>query len=96
MQQIPFSQARANLADTLRGVEDGNEPAMISRRGAPAAVLMSVAQFRRLSASAQGFASKLDEWRHHYLDASDTDEASAWPDLWADVRDPAVGRDFKW
>ncbi|MEJ8857658.1 type II toxin-antitoxin system Phd/YefM family antitoxin [Variovorax robiniae] len=96
MQQIPFSQARANLADTLRSVETGNEPALISRRGAPAAVLMSVAQFRRLSASAQGFASKLDDWRQQHLVAGDDHTGEGWADPFANIRDTTAGRDFKW
>lgn len=91
MQHIPLSQARANLADTLRSVEVGNEPAMISRRGEPAAVLMSLAQYRRLSGAAQDFAGLLDGWRQHYL----KDDVAA-DDPWAGVRDPSPGREAAW
>jgi prevent-host-death family protein len=90
MQHIPFSQARANLADTLRSVEAGTEPAVISRRGEPAAVLMSLAQYRRLSGASQDFAVLLDGWRQrHLLDSTDDDP-------WADVRDPSPGREVAW
>jgi prevent-host-death family protein len=91
MQQIPLSQARANLADTLRRVESGTEPALISRRGEPAAVLMSLAQYRRLSGASQDFAGLLGGWRQHYLG----DDAPA-DDPWADVRDPSPGREVAW
>lgn len=92
MQHIPLSQARANLADTLRSVEAGTEPALISRRGEPAAVLMSLAQYRRLSGAPQDFAGLLDGWRQHYLNLPD----AASDDPWADVRDPSPGRDVAW
>ena len=91
MQHIPLSQARANLADTLRSVEIGTEPAVISRRGEPAAVLMSLAQYRRLSGASHDFAGLLDDWRAHYL----KDDAAA-EDPWADVRDPSPGREVAW
>ncbi|MEJ8847825.1 type II toxin-antitoxin system Phd/YefM family antitoxin [Variovorax rhizosphaerae] len=96
MQHIPFAQARANLAKTLRSVETGNEPALISRRGAPAAVLMSVAQLRRLSRSAQGFADKLDDWRQQHLESTGTQSAEERRHPFAGVRDTTPGRDFKW
>ena len=88
MQEIPFSQARAHLADTLRRVEIANEPALISRRGQAAAVLMSVAQFQRLSGPSQDFAGQLRAWRQQYLAVPD--------DPWAGVRDRSPGRDFAW
>ncbi len=91
MNQIPFSKARANLADTLRSVEAGTEPALISRRGEPAAVLMSLAQYRRLSGASQDFAGRLDGWRQRYLTAD-----AAADDPWADVRDPSPGREVAW
>jgi len=96
VRQIPFSQARANLAETLRSVETGDEPAMISRRGAPAAVLMSVSQFRRLSGPAQGFADKLDAWRQQHLGSAGAKRAEERSDPFAGVRDTTPGRDFKW
>ncbi|MBN9342341.1 MAG: type II toxin-antitoxin system Phd/YefM family antitoxin [Comamonadaceae bacterium] len=49
---IPLSEARANLADTLRRVEQQNEPAFISRRGEPVAVLLSLPMRTRVNASA--------------------------------------------
>lgn len=93
MQQIPFSEARANLAETLRSVEAGTEPAVISRRGAPAAVLMSVTQYRQLSGSAQNFAGRLKDWREQHLPKS---SATAAKDPWAKVRDTTPGRDSPW
>lgn len=91
MHHIPLSQARANFADTLRSVEAGTEPALISRRGEPAAVLMSLAQYRRLAGTPQDFAGLLDDWRQQYL----SDDIAA-DDPWADVRDRSPGREAAW
>ena len=51
---IPFTDLRAHLAETLRALEQAAEPVFISRRGEPAAVLMSLAQYRRLTDQASG------------------------------------------
>jgi prevent-host-death family protein len=51
---IPFTDLRARLAETLRALKQASEPLFISRRGEPAAVLMSVAQHRLLTGQAQG------------------------------------------
>lgn len=93
MQTIPFSEARAQLADVLRGVESGDEPLMISRRGQASGVLMSVAQYQQLSGEAQGFAERLQAWRANWLDAAGvTGDA----DPFADIRQTDAGRDFAW
>ena len=68
---IPFSDLRARLAETLRAIEQANEPVFISRRGEPAAVLMSVAQYRRLTAQADGPLARLAAWRARHPPASE-------------------------
>ena len=93
MQTIPFSEARAQLADVLRGVESGDEPLMISRRGQASGVLMSVAHYQQLSGEAQGFLDRLQVWRANWLDAADV---SGKDDPFADIRQKDAGRDFAW
>ena len=93
MQTIPFSEARAQLADVLRGVESGDEPLVISRRGQASGVLMSVAQYQQLSGEAQGFAERVQVWRSNWLDAAGTTKDS---DPFAGVRQTDAGRDFTW
>jgi len=93
MQTIPFSEARAQLADVLRGVESGDEPLMISRRGQASGVLMSVAQYQQLSGESQGFADRLQAWRSNWLEAAmATDDT----DPFAEIRQTDAGRDFRW
>lgn len=93
MRTLPFSEARAHLADALRSVEADNEPFSISRRGQVAGVLMSFEQYQRLSGGATGFAEKLDHWRTTYR-ASDT--AVPGDDPFANVRQADAGREFSW
>lgn len=90
MLTVPFSEARAHLADTLREVEHSQQPVLISRRGDAAGVLMSLAQYRQLSGGATGFATRLAQWR------ADNASAPAEVDEFADLRDPGSGRDFTW
>jgi len=93
MQTLPFSEARAQLADVLRGVEAGQEPVLISRRGAAAGVLMSLEQYQRLGGGAAGFAARLNRWRAEYLAAVN---GSAEKDPFEDVRQNGPAREFAW
>ncbi|WP_459570365.1 type II toxin-antitoxin system Phd/YefM family antitoxin [Cupriavidus sp. 8B] len=90
MQTIPFSEARAHLADALRDVEREQEPLLISRRGQAAAVLMSWAQYRQLAGSSYGFLARLMEWRKEHVQLED--EVGPFDDL----RQAGGGRDFTW
>jgi prevent-host-death family protein len=91
MQSIPFSQARAHLAETLDKLETVDEPVMISRRGQATGVLMSLQQFRQLSAPVTSFTARLNQWRSEHL-ADLQDE----PNPFDSVRDRSAGRDFTW
>lgn len=93
MQTIPFSEARAQLADVLRGVEAGDAPMVISRRGQASGVLMSFAQYQQLSGEGQGFADRLEGWRAKYL-ASDMPGDDVNP--FDGVRQSDDARDFAW
>lgn len=90
MQTLPLSDVRAHLADTLREAEAAQEPVVISRRGQPAAVLMSWTQYQRLAAEHGGFAARLQRWRAEHVGAEEED------DPFAGVRDASTGRDVDW
>lgn len=92
MQTLPFSEARAQLAQALRSVEAGNEPFSISRRGQVAGVLMSFEQYQRLSSQAT-FADKLHDWRAQYLLAGN---AAPDDDPFANLRQRDAAREFSW
>jgi prevent-host-death family protein len=90
MQTIPFSEARAHLADTLRTLETTQTPLLISRRGKAAGILMSPAQYQQLVGAPKGFASRLAQWRTDYA------QVMAEPDPFVTLREPTEGRDFSW
>jgi prevent-host-death family protein len=92
---IPFSDLRARLAETLRALEQAGEPVFISRRGEPAAVLMSVAQYRRLTGQVDGPLARLEAWRARHLNAVEAVEEDT-SDVWGHLRDRTPGRAVNW
>jgi prevent-host-death family protein len=95
---IAFTDLRTHLAETLRALDQAAEPVFISRRGEPAAVLMSLAQYRRLTAQADGPLARLQAWRQAHpahADGPAAGEPSS-TDPWADVRDRHPGRAVDW
>ncbi|OIQ71143.1 antitoxin YefM [mine drainage metagenome] len=93
MQTLPFSEARAQLANALRSVEAGNAPFSISRRGQVAGVLMSFEQYQRMSGTATGFAERLKHWRCEQLPVL---AGIAEDDPFAQVRQTDNEREFSW
>lgn len=94
MDSIPYSEVRAHLAETLKKLEVREEPLYISRRGEPAGVLMSVAQYQRLQSQSDGPLARWLAWR-----AKHAKEIETWkdePDPWADVRDRTPPRPVTW
>ena len=92
MKTIPFSEARAHLAETLQQVQESRGPLLISRRGKGGAVLVSVETWKALASSpVAGFAEALIEWRAHY--AVEPEPAAA---EFENLRDHTPGRDFSW
>ena len=91
MQIIPFSEARAQLANALRSVEAGHEPFSISRRGQVAGVLMSYEQYQRMGGAATGFAEKLKQWRTEQLT---TPGGTLEDDPFANLRQTDTAREF--
>nr|WP_186329937.1 type II toxin-antitoxin system Phd/YefM family antitoxin [Variovorax boronicumulans] len=94
MHTIPFSEARAHLAEALSSLDQGGEPVLISRRGEAAAVLMSVAQYQRLVAQGDGPAARLQAWRAEHADLFAAEPES--DDPWAEVRDRRPTRSVDW
>lgn len=90
MQSMPFSEVRANLAETLLRVETSQEPLLISRRGEAAGVLLSPVQYQQLAGAPADFASRLSQWRAQYQPTIDV------ADPFAYVRAKDNGRDFSW
>lgn len=93
MQTLPFSEARAHLADALRRVEAGHEPVLISRRGQGAGVLMSFEQYQGLSHQAPGFGPRLDAWRSAHVESA---QGEPQDDPFANVRQNDDARSFAW
>lgn len=62
MSEVSVAQAKTHLTRLLQQVEAG-EPVQITRRGKPVAVLMSQADFARLSRKGESFTSFLAEWQ---------------------------------
>ena len=94
MDSIPYSAVRAHLAETLKQLEVREEPVYISRRGQPAGVLMSVAQFERLQNRSEGPVARWLAWRAKY--AKDLEDWTDETDPWADVRDRTPPRTVTW
>lgn len=97
LDSIPYSELRAHLAETLERLEVRDEPIYISRRGEPAGVLLSVAQYRRLSGDDLGFGDALAAWRQRHAETLAAD-AGAGDDAepFADVRDRQPARAVTW
>lgn len=98
METIPYSELRAHLAETIKRLEVRDEPVFISRRGEPAAVLMSVAQYQRFSGGQKtGFAAALATWRQRYHSELEEEERTGtYADPFADVRDRTPPRASTW
>ena len=90
MDSIPYSQIRAHLAETLKKLEVREEPVYISRRGEPAGVLMSVAQYQRLREGQGGFGQAMLAWRERHAAALAAETNESWPDPFADIRDRSL------
>jgi prevent-host-death family protein len=92
MRSIPFSEARAHLAETLQGVEASQQPVVISRRGRAAGVLVPVAQYAHLTDQLGGFAGRLARWRAEHAAPAHGGEH----DFQQPEREAGEGRDFAW
>ena len=90
MTSIPFTQARAHLADLIDQSNQGKK-VFISQRGQTTAVLMSVPEYQKLTGQPLDIAESLNAWREKFKDElNDSDE-----DFIVE-RDQSEGRDFSW
>ena len=62
MSEFSIAQAKAQFAELVHQAESGHS-VRITRRGRPVAVLLSEAEFDRLSAPRQGFVAFAKAWR---------------------------------
>lgn len=97
MNSIPFSEARAHLAEALRGVELRQEPLVISRRGQAAGLLVPMAHYAKLTGTEMDFAARLSQWRaENAISAPPDANADADADALTPARDSSPGREFSW
>ena len=99
MDNIPFSDLRANLAETLSSLDARTEPLFIARRGRPTAVLMSVPQYEALvnkKSADDGPAARLAAWRAEYATELQALNDEADGDPFANVRDKSPDRPVTW
>ncbi len=80
-------QARNNFATLVRDAEDSGKPVEVTRRGQSVAVILSIAEYERLTRRPD-FAARYAAWRADW--AVDTWEDE---DIWEDVRDKSAGRE---
>ena len=85
--QYSIAAARQNLAAIVHELE--SRPAVqLTRRGEPVAVLLSMAEYQRLTQPATGFWSAYEEFRKE----AKLEELGIGPDVFDNVRDPSIGR----
>ena len=99
MDNIPFSDLRAHLAETLSSLDARTEPLFIARRGRPTAVLMSVPQYEALvnKRPDDGPAARLAAWRAEHIPLLAKLEAEGDNiDPFANLRDKSPDRPVTW
>lgn len=89
MTSIPFTQARAHLADLIDQSKQG-EKVFISQRGQTTAVLMSVPEYQKLNGDHLNISQKLKVWREQYQ------QELTQVDDFVPERSQDQGRDFSW
>lgn len=90
MTSIPFTQARAHLADLIDQSKQG-EKVFISQRGQTTAVLMSIPEYQKLNGEHLTVADKLKVWREQF-----SHELIVATDDFNPERDQDQGRNFSW
>jgi prevent-host-death family protein len=87
-ERFSISQARDKLTSLVRRVE-AKRPIELTRRGKTVAVLMSADEYRRLTAGEHSF------WEAYQIFRTGVDlqESAITADDFANLRDPAPGRD---
>ena len=88
---LSIAEARHDLANVVHQLE--HQPRIqLTRRGKPVAVLLSLREYRRLTAHTQGF------WAAYSVFAAAVDlrHVKIAPDVFEAVRDRSSGREVNW
>lgn len=91
LKQRSIAEARDHFTALVRDVEQ--ETAIeLTRHGKPVAVLMSIDEYRRLTAE------KVDFWEAYtaFREKVDLQQLNIRPEIFADVRDRESGREVDW
>ena len=86
-----IAEARSRLAALIHQVERQSR-VQITRRGRPVAVLLSIAEYNRVTSQSKGF------WEQYcaYLAAADLPTVQIEPELFEGIRDRSSGREVRW
>jgi prevent-host-death family protein len=87
--EYSIAHAKDHLAEAVRSAEAG-EPVTLTRRGLPVAIILSMADYRRLSGRRDDFWTALQEFRATCDGEGDGIE----PEYWESLRDRSPGRDL--
>ena len=93
MKRYSVAEARDQFTSLVHAAEEGR-PIAVTRRGKPIAVLLSLAEYERLSQRQRGFAQLYQDFLQRNPDLGE--RAGDAEDWLRDARDPAPGRDFTW
>ena len=86
-----IAEARHNLAAIVHEAERASA-IQLTRRGEPVAMLLSIAEYRRLAEKATTF------WDAYLMfrNSVDLSQLQIEPEVFEGVRDPSVGREVSW
>jgi antitoxin Phd len=86
-----IAEARDNFASIVHDVERSTA-IELTRRGKPVAVLLSIEEYRRLTASKKNFWNALSRFR----DGTDLQQLNIGPEIFEGLRDVSPGRETSW
>ena len=86
-----IAEARNRLAALIHQVERRSR-VQITRRGRPVAVLLSIAEYNRVTSQSKGF------WEQYcaYLATADLSKVQIDPEIFEGIRDRSSGREVTW
>lgn len=90
MNNIPFSQVRANLAQLIQQSKQG-QPIFISQRGQTSAVLLSFNDYQKLGNQPQSLMQAWSAWHQQHIQDLQNETDDFQPE-----RSQELGRDFSW
>ena len=85
--EYSIAQAKDRFAEAIRAAEAG-EPVTLTRRGRPIAVILSEAEYQRLTSPRGDFWTALQEFRATF----DAERDGVEPEYWESLRDRSPGR----